>query len=238
MKAIIMNAGVGKRMYEITEDKPKCLVEISEGKNILGRQLETLVNNEIKDVIMTTGYYENKIKEYIKINFSGLNVRYVYNPKYNSTNCIYSLFLTKQYIDDDVIFMTGDLVFEENVFQRILNSQEQNVVLVNNKVEPPKKDFKARIEDEVVKEIGVNVFGRNCFFSLPMYKFSRGSFLLWLNEIENFVKEGKTNVQAEEAFNVISSKINLKPVYFDDEFCTEIDNNDELELVRSYFSKK
>ena len=69
-------------------------------------------------------------------------------------------------------------------------------------------------------------------------KISKNSFLLWLQEVENFVKKGKTNVQAENAFNVISSQINLKPVYFGNEFCIEVDDGNELEIARKYFDKK
>lgn len=238
MKAVILNSGLGKRMGELSKDKPKCLIELSKGETILGRQLKILINNGVTDIIMTTGHFEDKIKNYIKKKFPELHVKYVHNPKYDSTNCIYSLFLTKEFIDDDVIFMTGDLVFDKNVFQRLLNSDEQNIVLVNKEVKPPKTEFKSRIEDNMVKEINVNIFGEKCFFSIPIYKVSKEAFLLWLLEVEKFVKKGKTNVFAEEAFNNISSRIKLKPLYFNNELCMEVDNNCDLEIARKRLSKK
>ena len=183
MKALIMNAGIGKRMKDLTRDKPKCLIEIADGQTILGRQLEMLATNNVNDIIMTTGYCEDKIKNYVKENFPRMKVDSVYNPKYDSTNCIYSVFLTKNLIDDDILFMAGDLVFEENVLRKILDYQGQNGVLINDKVKPPEKDFKARIKDGVVNEIGIDVFGQNCFFSLPIYKISKQDFLLWTQEM-------------------------------------------------------
>lgn len=234
MKALIINAGVGKRMGDLTKDKPKCLIEIANKQTILGRQLEMLANNNVNNIIMTTGYFEDKIRNYVTENFPNANINYIYNPKYTSTNCIYSVFLTREVIDDDILFITGDLVFDEKVIKKLLNTNYPNLVIVNNNVKPPKKDFKSRIEGDIVKEIGINVFGKNCFFSLPIYKISKDSFLLWTKEIEKLVKKGEIQAYAETVFNNISSQINLKPIYLNNEFCTEIDTTEELEIVRKY----
>ena len=135
------------------------------------------------------------------------------------------------------VLMHGDMVFENIVFKKLLNSKEQNAVLINNKEKPPEKDFKGRIEEGVIKEIGVNVFGEGCFFLAPVYKFSKETFLLWLEEMEKFIKIGEINVYAENAFNVISSKIRLKPIYFSDELCMELDNMEDMEIAIKLINK-
>ena len=103
---------------------------------------------------------EEKLRSYINNNFPQLQVSYVYNPKYDRTNYIYSLYLTKEIIDDDVILMHGDMVFENSVLKKLIESKYQNCTLINNKIKPPEKDFKGRIEDDIVKQIGVKVFGK------------------------------------------------------------------------------
>jgi len=119
-----------------------------------------------------------------------------------------------------------------------LDEEQKTCVLINNKSEPPKKDFKGRIENNLVKEIGINVFGENAFFLPPVYRFSKEDFELWLKEIDRFVRDGNVTVYAEDAFNKISDKIKLKPVYYGDEFCMEIDDFNDLEIAREFFKKK
>ena len=237
MKAMILNSGIGKRLRPFTNDNPKCLAKLG-GKTILEHQLESLLYYGLKDILITTGPFEEKIKDIVKEKFPQLGVTYVKNPKYDSTNYIYSMWLTKDWIDDDVLLLHGDMVFEEELLGRLLDEEQKTCVLINNKSEPPKKDFKGRIENNLVKEIGVSVFGENAFFLPPVYKFSKKDFMLLLEEIEKFVKIGDVNVYAEEAFNKISDKIKLTPVYYGDEFCMEIDDSNDLEVAREFFKKK
>lgn len=237
MKAIILNSGVGIRFRPFTNKNPKCLAKLN-GKTILEHELENLSHYGIKNIIITIGPFEEKIKNLVKDKFPQLNVTYVKNPKYDSTNYIYSMWLTKHLIDEDILLLHGDVVFEKKLLGRLLDEKYSTCVLINNKIEPPKKDFKGKVKDNLIKEIGVNVFGENAFFLAPIYKFSKNDFNLWLEEIEKFVKKGNVNVYAEEAFNNIHNQIKLHTIYFGDEFCMEIDDFDDLEIAREFSRKK
>jgi len=197
--------------------------------------LENIVHFGIKDIIITTGPFEDNIKKFVKDNFPNLNVTYIKNPDYNSTNYIYSIWLAKNFVNDNIILLHGDMVFEKKLLGKLLDGKNPNCVLVNNKIDPPEKDFKGKISDNHVKKIGVNVSGENAFFLAPVYKFSKEAFNLWLKEIEKFVKKNNLKVYAEEAFNLISDKIELYPTYYQDEFCMEIDNFDDLKIARNFF---
>ena len=234
MQALILASGKGERLFPVTKEIPKPLVEIGK-KAILGSQIDNLVSCGITDVIITTGFFEGKIKEYIKENYPNLNVCYVNNPKYETTNYIYSMWLTKELIDDDIILLHGDLLFERKLLVRLINERCENGVLVNRKMKPPEKDFKAVIENNRVVKIGVEFYGENAFFSAPFYKFSKLDFLFWVVEIENFIKRGDVKSYAEDVFNKISDKIVLCPLYFDDELCMEIDTMEDLEMGRNLF---
>lgn len=236
MKALILNSGIGKRLRPFTNQNPKCLVPIN-GTTILGHEIENILHYGIKDFIITVGPFYDKIKKFMEQNFPQVNVTYVENPNYSSTNAIYSMWLTKNFIDDDILTMHGDMVFDKSLLGVLLDRNYPNCVLVNNKVKPPEKDFKGKVENDIVTKISVNISGENTFFLAPVYKFSKNSFNLWINEMDKFVKMGNVNVYGEEAYNNIYGKIKLHPVYYSEEFCMEIDNFEDLNIARKFLSK-
>jgi len=231
VKALILASGKGKRLYPLTKEIPKPLVEIR-NRAILGSQIDNLIGCGITDLIITTGSFEAKIKEYIKERHPNLNVSYVHNPRYNSTNYIYSMWLTREFIDDDIILLHGDLLFEKKLLERLID-EKGNRVLVNRKIEVPEKDFKAVIVNDRVIKIGIEFIGKNAFACLPMYKFSKDDFLFWLNACEQYIRKGVVNIYAENVFNNISDVLLIYPLYFNDELCMEIDTKEELEIARN-----
>jgi len=234
MKAIILNSGIGKRMRPFTNDNPKCLAKLN-GKTILEHEIENLIYCGINEMIITTGPFEDKIKEVMEKKFPDVKVTYVKNTKYKSTNYIYSMWLIKDMIDDDIILLHGDMVFDKVLLSTLIKSKCLNCALVNNKIKPPEKDFKANVVNGYIKKIGVNVFGKNCFFLAPIYKFSKSDFMKWLKEIGKFIDRNNIKVYAEDAFNEISDKVLLKAVYYDNKLCMEVDNFDDLNKAKQFF---
>ncbi|MHA1874274.1 MAG: phosphocholine cytidylyltransferase family protein [Candidatus Heimdallarchaeaceae archaeon] len=231
MKAIILASGIGKRLLPLTKDKPKSLINVGK-KTIIEMQLDNLKENGIKDIIITTGPFEDKMQLFLREKYPDLNISYVPNPQYDTTNYIYSLWLTKDLINDDIILIHGDLVFDKELLKRIIENREKNLVAVNKKADVPKKDFKAEIENEIVVNIGVNNFSKNSFLSMPLYKFSKKDFLAWIDEIDLELRNGNLQYYAEDAFNKISDKIILKPLYFEKELCMEIDTKEDLDNAK------
>jgi len=231
MKAIILASGIGKRLRPLTYDIPKPLLKIGD-KTILEYQIDNLISCNIRNIIITAGPFADKIKKHVKEKYPEIEVSYVNNPKYETTNYIYSMWLTKELIDDDIILLHGDLVFDKKLLEKLINEKNINCVLVNKKIQAPEKDFKAVIGNNRVVKIGVEFFGENAFFSAPLYKFSKSDFLCGLDEIENFIKRGDTKSYAEDAFNKISDKVILHPLYFDKELCMEIDTMEDLNIAR------
>jgi len=238
MKAIILASGVGRRLLPLTRDKPKCLVKIN-NQTILGRLLKQITDFKINAVIITTGAFEDKVKEFVNNNFPNLNVYYVRNPKFDKTNYIYSLWLAKEFIDDDILLIHGDIVVDHTLIKRLIESEYRTCVLVSSKSKRNviKKDFKCKIEGGSIKKIGIDISESNIFHLMPVYKISREDFTKWLAEIEKFIISGKLNFYIEDAFNNISNKINLKPIYYKDELCMEIDDIIDLAIVRGELSK-
>jgi len=236
MKVIILNAGIGKRLAPLTNEIPKCLVKISDNNTILDHQLKNIIKFGFRDFIIPTGPFEEQIKNYIKENYPSIKVQYINNPLYDKTNYIYSLYLAKEIIDDDVLYSHGDLIFSENLVKLLLDSKDSDCVLVNKEIPSPVKDFKAIILNDKINKIGVNLFGENTAFLAPLYKLSKEFMIQWLTHIENFVKNNRVNCYAEDALNEILDILLLKPCFYN-EFCVEIDDHEDLEGVKNYLSK-
>lgn len=121
--AVILAAGQGKRLRPITEHTPKCLVNI-DTRPILYHQLTALEKNNIKDVIVVTGYRSEMISEYVLKNFPQLNVVFVYNPKYKTTNNLYSLALAAEHLKNPstILQLNCDVIFDPLIISRIKNT--------------------------------------------------------------------------------------------------------------------
>ncbi|MBR1985105.1 MAG: NTP transferase domain-containing protein, partial [Clostridia bacterium] len=121
MKAIIFNSGLGSRMAGLTENNPKCMVELYNGETIFERQIRILSACGIKDFIITTGPFKEQLYE-VANKFENLNFQFVANDDYKNTNYIVSMNNASEYLDDDVLLLHGDLVFNKNLVTKLLSN--------------------------------------------------------------------------------------------------------------------
>ena len=187
MKALILNSGLGSRMGVLTKEHPKCMTDISKSETILSRQLEIIKKHGITDVIITTGYYDSVLVDYCESLNLDLNYTFVKNPIYSETNYIYSIYCARDFLNDDIIMMHGDLVFEESVFADVLNS-EKSCMTVSSTLPLPEKDFKAVINGDRIKKIGIEFF-ESALAAQPLYKLLKEDWNIWLNEIIAFCEK-------------------------------------------------
>ncbi|MBR1739690.1 MAG: phosphoenolpyruvate mutase [Ruminococcus sp.] len=232
MKALILNSGLGRRMGVLTSEHPKCMTEISARETILSRQLTQLAAAGITEVVMTTGYYDKVLVEYCKALELPLSFTFVNNPLYDSTNYIYSIYCAREQLDDDIILMHGDLVFENTVFDRVVSS-EVSCMTVSSTLALPEKDFKAVIKDGQVQKVGIEFFS-DAMAAQPLYKLKRGDWKKWLGNIIAFCESGdesKRKVYAENALNELNGGCNIAALDVKDMLCAEIDNPEDLAAV-------
>ena len=159
MKVLILNSGLGSRMGVLTSEHPKCMTELSSTQTILSRQLRQIADAGIEEVVITTGYYDGVLVQYCNNLEHPLHLTFVKNPIYDQTNYIYSIYCARKYLDDDIILMHGDLVFENEVFEKVVAS-ENSCMTVSSTLSLPEKDFKAQIRDGMVMKVGVDIFDR------------------------------------------------------------------------------
>jgi histidinol-phosphate/aromatic aminotransferase/cobyric acid decarboxylase-like protein/choline kinase len=132
MKAIILAAGYGNRMRPLTDRVHKTLLTVS-GQTIIGRIVDGLVDNGIRDLVVVTGYRADELSRYLSTTYPSLSIQYVHNERYRETNNIYSMALAFEHtvIDDDIVLIESDLIYQPTVIARLLSSREKNVALVD-----------------------------------------------------------------------------------------------------------
>ena len=236
MKALILNSGLGHRMGVITKEHPKCMTEISFKNTILSRQLRMLVSFGVEEVVMTTGYYDKVLVDYCNALHLPLKYTFVNNSEYATTNYIYSIYCAKDYLrDDDIVLMHGDLVFESQVMETVIDSSV-SCMAVSSTLPLPEKDFKAVVKNGQIQKVGIEFFD-SAMAAQPLYKILKADWLVWLANIEKFCEADHRKVYAENAFNEVSDQCKIYPCDVKDMLCAEIDTPEDLEVVSKKVSE-
>lgn len=229
MKALILNSGLGSRMGVLTSEHPKCMTEISFHETILSRQLKMIADAGIEEVVITTGYYDDVLVEYCHSLDLPVHFTFVNNPIYDQTNYIYSIYCARDYLVDDIILMHGDLVFENEVFDRVVASQV-SCMTVSSTLPLPDKDFKAQVVNGMVMKVGVNIFDE-AMEAQALYHLKRDDWKVWLNKIAEFCENDNRKVYAENALNELNGAANIHALDVENLLCAEIDNPEDLAVV-------
>lgn len=234
MIALLLNSGRGTRMGGETKEHPKCMCRIDGEETIISWQVKLLRENGVTDAVVTTGPFADMLRDHLEGLHSGIRFHYVPNPEYASTNYIYSMYLARDLLHDDVISLHGDLVLDPGVMQAVCASPV-SCGAVDSTLPLPEKDFKAQLQDGRIKAVGVNLFGDDCVASQPAYKFLRKDFERWMQEIEAFVQREEKGCYAENAFNAAWQDIPLYPLDVKGLLCSEIDTPEDHASVSARF---
>ena len=219
-------------MGELTAHSPKSMVHLYNNETIFERQIRLLQEAGITTVVVTTGPYPEMLKEVCaKPCFSNMTFYFPHNEKYDQTNYIYSMYQARDYLDDDIIMMHGDLVFDREILTSLIKDKRSDVCLINKFKALPEKDFKGRIVNGTLREVSVKIFDKDCFAFQPLYKLSKATIKAWLDNVIKFVNEGNVNVYAENALNEISDTLSIFPKSYANHFVDEVDNPDDLARV-------
>lgn len=229
MKALILNSGMGSRMGVLTSEHPKCMTEISFKETILSRQLKQIAEAGIEEVVMTTGLFDSILVSYCQSLDLPIHITFVKNPVYKDTNYIYSIYCAREYLDDDIILMHGDLVFENTVFDDVIASPE-SCMTVSSTLSLPEKDFKAVIQNGHISKVGIEFFNE-AKAAQPLYKIFKNDWKIWLDNIIAFCESDNVTCYAENAFNEVSDSCIIHPLDVKNRLCSEIDNAEDLAVI-------
>ncbi len=132
MKAIILAAGVGKRLWPVTQHRPKCLIELG-GRSLLTRSLEALAGVGVKQSVLVVGYKQDLIREAAGAGLHGVAVRYLVNEAYQRGS-ISSLWTARDELNEDVVIMDADVLFHHDILRRLVQSRHGNALCLDETV--------------------------------------------------------------------------------------------------------
>ncbi len=158
MKAIILSAGQGSRLGQLTHDQPKCLIDFA-GRSLLDRQLDTLAANGIDDVVVVTGFRDDQIEAALARRSGGPRVRTVFNPFYKVADNLGSLFVARHELAGDVMVWNGDTLVSHKLMRRVLANREPGIcVTIDRKERYDGDDMKViAAEDGRLRAIGKRI---------------------------------------------------------------------------------
>jgi len=246
MQALILAAGMGKRLKELTKDSAKCMVRVN-GRTLIERMLFQLDELNLTEIIIVVGYKAEELISYINTLDIKTPITFVTNEIYSATNNIYSLYIARDYlIKDDTLLLESDLILSEGVIRKLKNNAYPNlaltakyeswmdgtVVTIDSKrnitsfVE--KKDFDYKNIEQYYKTVNI-------------YKFSKQfSQLYYVPFLKAYIDSQGTNEYYEQVLKVLKviEKCPIKAEVLKDEAWYEIDDVQDLDIAESIFSEE
>lgn len=244
MQAIILAAGMGKRLGELTQDKTKCMVEVN-GVPLIDRLLGQISKLSLSKVVIVIGYEGEKLKNHLGVEFNGLPITYVSNPVYDKTNNIYSLFLAKDFLtSEDTILIESDLIFDSAIFERVLSHPSSTLAVVAKYESWMDGTVVTLDEDEdIVNLIPKKAFNFNdkssYYKTVNIYKFSKDfSANYYVPFLVAYCHSLGHNEYYEQVLRVITmiDQFKFKALILNDENWYEIDDIQDLEIAETIFA--
>ena len=245
MQAVILAAGMGKRLRDLTENNTKCMVKVN-GVPLIDRMLNIISGYKLSRIVIVVGYQAESLKAHISSLSCGIPIEFVENPIYDKTNNIYSLALAQQHLsEDDTILLESDLIFESRILDKILSSKNKNVALVakyeswmdgtvvrldsKNKIVSfiPKSGFRYSDIDSYYKTVNIYKFSK---------EFSQNYYIPFL---QAYMKTQGRNEYYEQVLRILTflDQIDFKALPLDDEKWYEIDDVQDLDIAEAIFSE-
>ena len=245
MQAIILAAGMGRRLGEYTKDNTKCMLPVN-GVRLIDRLLSQLSNLNLNRVVIVVGYQGQNLINYIGGRYDGqLKIEYVENPIYDKTNNIYSLALAKDKLqEDDTLLIESDLIFDDGMFSLLTENPYPNLALVA-KYETWMDGTMVRLDNDnnIVNFVPKAAFDYNetdsYYKTVNIYKFSREfSQTKYVPFLEAYSKAVGNNEYYENVLRIISflNSHDLKALPITHEKWYEIDDKQDLDIAEALFA--
>jgi len=236
LQAVILSAGIGARLSTEINSLPKGLIEIG-GKPLLEYSLEALIQNEITDVIMVVGFQHEKIINRFGSCYRDLKIEYVLNEKYSNSGSMYSFAMVQDVIEDDIILLESDLLYEPRAINILLNAGYKNCILVTALSGSGDEVYICTNEKQEITELGKKIppnRKRNAIGELAGLSKFGGNFLdLVFKKSQKDIAEGKFTYHYEECiFNTSKYTEPVYAVFADDLVWYEIDTEKDLKKAR------
>ncbi len=244
MQGLILAAGMGKRLKELTNDNTKCMVKVN-GITIIERALRILDKKNLSRIVIVVGYKGDKLIEFVNTLGIKTPIVYIENPIYNKTNNIYSLALAKEYLaSEDTLLLESDLVFEEAVIDALIDDERETLALVD-KFESwmdgtcMKIDDSDAITDFIPGKLLKFSEKENYYKTVNIYKFSshfsKKTYVPFLTAYETAMGENEYYESVIKLIAMLETK-ELRAKRLTGEKWYEIDNIQDLDIAETLFT--
>jgi histidinol-phosphate/aromatic aminotransferase/cobyric acid decarboxylase-like protein/choline kinase len=250
MQAIILAAGMGKRLGRYTKNGTKCMVPVN-GKTLIEYTIESLVANKVSRLVIVIGYKGDVLRNFIsskfnKDNLGGMKIEYIDNPVYDKTNNIYSFYLARaELVKDDTLLLESDIIFKPEIITKLVKSADPNLAVVSHF--EPWMDGTCTLLDSHSNITGMldkAHFDWNdidqYYKTVNIYKFSAEfSRQYYVPFLEAYQKAFGKNEYYEQVLKVLSflSSTTLKGLVVPGSDWYEIDDPADLSIAENRFSK-
>ncbi|MCI9336047.1 MAG: aminotransferase class I/II-fold pyridoxal phosphate-dependent enzyme [Lachnospiraceae bacterium] len=243
MQAVILAAGMGKRLKDLTRDNTKCMIQVN-GVTLIERMLRQIERHNLSRIVIVVGYEGQKLINYINALDIITPITYINNPVYDKTNNIYSLALAKDWLcKEDTLLFESDLIFEDSVLEVLLNDSRETLALVDK--------YESWMDGTCVKldsNDGIEAFvpGKNFKFdeiadyykTVNIYKFSKHfSCTYYVPFLEAYQSALGENEYYEQVLRIITmlDEPELKAKRLSGQLWYEIDDIQDLDIAASMF---
>lgn len=239
MKAVILAAGAARRLAPLTDSIPKCLIKVGE-KSLLENQLDALQRYGIEEALIVVGYLKEQIMEKIGYQYKTMNISYIENPLYASTNTVYSLYLARDYfLGSDFLYFNADVVFHHSLLGRLLLSQFSTAMGVEVK-RCGEEEVKVIVNaDHRILRIGKKLPPKDCLGEfVGIAKFGASITSDFIAGLKAVIDEGEKMAFFEKGVDRILAKHQLYYEDVSDIPVIEIDFPEDLERARKQILPK
>lgn len=245
MQALMLAAGMGKRLGKYTENATKCMVPVN-GKTLIEYAIESLIAAGIKKLTLVVGYKREVLKNFLKDKYKEIEINYIDNDVYDTTNNIYSLYLAKDVLaQDDTILLESDLIFDKNIIKEIIEDKNPNLAVVSPFESWMDGTCALLDEQNVIKGIlGKSEFNwdktNHYYKTVNIYKFSKEfATTVYMPFLKAYQTAYGKNEYYETVLKVISFLGNstFKAHVVDGSRWYEIDDPADLAIAETRFSK-
>ena len=244
MQAIILAAGMGRRLKELTQNNTKCMVRVN-GVTLIERMLRQIESRHLSRIVIVVGYEGQKLIDYIDTLGINMPIVYINNPVYNKTNNIYSLALAKDWLcKEDTLLFESDLIFEDSVLDELLNDERDTLALVDkyeswmdgtcvklsddDSIEEfvPGKRFRFDEKDEYYKTVNIYKFSK---------EFSTTHYVPFLDAYEKALGENEYYEQVLRVITMLDDP-GIRAKRLNGQKWYEIDDIQDLDIAESIFT--
>ena len=243
MQAMILAAGMGKRLKELTKNNTKCMVQVN-GVTLIDRMLHQIEKKNLNRIIIVAGYKGKELKEYISTLDICTPILYVDNPIFNKTNNIYSLALAKDYlVQDDTLLFESDIIFEDAVLDALMDDPRDTLALVDKfQSWMDGTCLKLSADDSIEMFIPGKAFrfeeATDYYKTVNIYKFSKHfSQTLYVPFLEAYQRALGENEYYEQVLRVITmlDDPRIRAKRLEGQRWYEIDDSQDLDIAAMMF---